>query len=309
MHRIRRIRLKGASCEMTNGTQRDEPQAADVLVIFGITGDLAKVMTFRSLYRLERRGLLDVPDRRRGGRRLDEGPARRTRTRVDRRHRRDARRGRLRALRRAPVLRPGRLRRRRHLRARRGRRSRARRRPVVLPRDPAVPVRPRRQGAGRRGPDEERADRCREAVRPRPRVGAGARGRAAPVHRRVAALPDRPLPREDGHSRRSSTCGSRNSHARADLEPQLRRVRPDHDGRELRGRGPRPLLRPGRGAPRRRREPLDAGGRRGRDGAARRRRPEDAQGLAGLGLPRDPQRRARRTTCAGSTTGTSRSTG
>jgi glucose-6-phosphate 1-dehydrogenase len=35
--------------------------AADALVIFGITGDLAKVMTFRSLYRLERRGLLDCP--------------------------------------------------------------------------------------------------------------------------------------------------------------------------------------------------------------------------------------------------------
>jgi glucose-6-phosphate 1-dehydrogenase len=34
---------------------------ADVLVIFGITGDLAKVMTFRSLYRLEVRGLLSCP--------------------------------------------------------------------------------------------------------------------------------------------------------------------------------------------------------------------------------------------------------
>jgi glucose-6-phosphate 1-dehydrogenase len=39
----------------------DESEIADVLVIFGITGDLAKVMTFRSLYRLERRGLLDCP--------------------------------------------------------------------------------------------------------------------------------------------------------------------------------------------------------------------------------------------------------
>jgi glucose-6-phosphate 1-dehydrogenase len=39
----------------------DQPTPADVLVIFGITGDLAKVMTFRSLYRLERRGLLDCP--------------------------------------------------------------------------------------------------------------------------------------------------------------------------------------------------------------------------------------------------------
>jgi glucose-6-phosphate 1-dehydrogenase len=38
-----------------------EQRAADALVIFGITGDLARVMTFRSLYRLERRGLLACP--------------------------------------------------------------------------------------------------------------------------------------------------------------------------------------------------------------------------------------------------------
>jgi len=36
-------------------------QPADVFIVFGITGDLAKVMTFRSLYRLERRGLLTCP--------------------------------------------------------------------------------------------------------------------------------------------------------------------------------------------------------------------------------------------------------
>jgi glucose-6-phosphate 1-dehydrogenase len=35
--------------------------SADILVVFGITGDLAKVMTFRSLYRLEKRGLLKCP--------------------------------------------------------------------------------------------------------------------------------------------------------------------------------------------------------------------------------------------------------
>ena len=34
---------------------------ADVLVIFGITGNLAKMMTFRSLYRLEARGVLNCP--------------------------------------------------------------------------------------------------------------------------------------------------------------------------------------------------------------------------------------------------------
>jgi glucose-6-phosphate 1-dehydrogenase len=38
-----------------------QPAKGDVLVVFGITGDLAKVMTFRSLYRLEARGLLDCP--------------------------------------------------------------------------------------------------------------------------------------------------------------------------------------------------------------------------------------------------------
>ena len=38
-----------------------ESRPADVFVSFGITGDLARVMTFRSLYRLEKRGVLDCP--------------------------------------------------------------------------------------------------------------------------------------------------------------------------------------------------------------------------------------------------------
>jgi len=42
---------RGASAELP----------ADVFVVFGISGDLAKVMTFNSLYRLEKRGLLDCP--------------------------------------------------------------------------------------------------------------------------------------------------------------------------------------------------------------------------------------------------------
>ena len=37
----------------------NENERCDVFVIFGITGDLAKVMTFRSLYRLEQRKLLE----------------------------------------------------------------------------------------------------------------------------------------------------------------------------------------------------------------------------------------------------------
>jgi glucose-6-phosphate 1-dehydrogenase len=46
---------------LTDEARSEGPLPADVFVIFGITGDLAKVMTFRSLYRLEQRGLLDCP--------------------------------------------------------------------------------------------------------------------------------------------------------------------------------------------------------------------------------------------------------
>ncbi len=44
----------------TNEQGTGQPEA-DVFVIFGITGDLARVMTFQALYRLERRGLLNCP--------------------------------------------------------------------------------------------------------------------------------------------------------------------------------------------------------------------------------------------------------
>ena len=83
----------------------ESPRPADVLVVFGITGDLAKVMTFRSLYRLEAARAARLPDRRRRGRRLDRRAARERARDVDRGHRRDARRGRLRPLRRAALVR------------------------------------------------------------------------------------------------------------------------------------------------------------------------------------------------------------
>ena len=50
-----------ASPKADRGKASDGPRPADVFVAFGITGDLAKVMTFRSLYRLEKRGRLDCP--------------------------------------------------------------------------------------------------------------------------------------------------------------------------------------------------------------------------------------------------------
>src|SRR6188474_3617570 len=50
-----------APTAVSAGERDGNAQTADVLVVFGITSDLAKVMTFHSLYRLERRGLLDCP--------------------------------------------------------------------------------------------------------------------------------------------------------------------------------------------------------------------------------------------------------
>ena len=46
---------------MTTTANSTTTRPGDVFVVFGITGDLARVMTFRSLYRLEARGLLDCP--------------------------------------------------------------------------------------------------------------------------------------------------------------------------------------------------------------------------------------------------------
>src|SRR5450756_1867622 len=37
------------------------PRAADAFVAFGVSGDLARKMTFVSLYQLDRRGLLNCP--------------------------------------------------------------------------------------------------------------------------------------------------------------------------------------------------------------------------------------------------------
>jgi glucose-6-phosphate 1-dehydrogenase len=54
--------MSASEAPQARAAARDvHPLPADVLVIFGITGDLARVMTFHSLYRLEGRGLLDCP--------------------------------------------------------------------------------------------------------------------------------------------------------------------------------------------------------------------------------------------------------
>ena len=238
-------------------------------------------MTFRSLYRLEQRGLLDCPivgvavddwtldqlkQRARDsivgtGEELDEEVFERLADRL------------------SYVAR--RLRRRRDLRARSPRRSTAREQPGLLPRDPAVPVRHGRQGPRGRRADGERAGRRREAVRPRP--ARRPRALADELHQYIDESQLYRIDHFLGKMGLEEILYLR--FANTMLEPVWNRnyveSRADHDGRGLRRRGPRPLLRPGRRAARRRRQPPDAGRRRRRDGGARRRRPGHAQGRAG----------------------------
>ena len=201
-----------ATIENQTAPVRGQPEstgqrAADVFVVFGITGDLAKVMTFRSLYRLERRGLLQCPI---VGVAVDDWTldqlVQRARESIEGTGESIDPDG-LRPLHRATVVRAGRLRRPSDLPAGR-RRDQGRRLSRLLPGDPAVPVRHGRQGPGRGGPDNDRPCGGGEAVRTRPGLRACAGRGAAPVHRRVPAVPDRPLPGKDGPGGDPATCGS-----------------------------------------------------------------------------------------------------
>src|SRR5215210_3569876 len=106
-----------------------------------------------------------------------------------------------------------------------------------------------------------------EAVRAGPGERQGAqRGDPAPL-RRGPDLPHRPLPRQgDGPEHPGPALRERD--LRADLEPALRRPRPDHGRRGHRRGHQGRLLRGGRGPPRHRPEPRDAGPLPHRDGAA-----------------------------------------
>ncbi len=232
------------------GRADEDQRVAVVFVIFGITGDLAKVMTFNSLYRLEKRGLLSCPI---VGVAVSDWSAQdlrdHARSAIESLRRADRRAG-VRPLRGAAVVRQRRLRRPGDL-------SASTRLPIsdaqvpVFYRDPAVFVRPGDPGTdrGRRHQATRRVG-GRETVRSRPGVSTGSGGRYPSVHRRVPAVPDRPLPRENGPGR-DPLPAVRQLDVRPGLEPQQRRERADDHGRELRRGGSRPLLRPGRCAARR----------------------------------------------------------
>ena len=87
----------------------------------------------------------------------------------------------------------------------------------------------RRSRAGVRGQRPVAARDHREAVRSRPRIGAGAQRRRAAGAGRIADLPDRSLSRQ-GDGPEHPGLPLRQRHLRADLEPQLHRSHPDHRG-------------------------------------------------------------------------------
>ncbi len=259
---------------------------ADALVFFGATGDLAYKKIFPALQAMVRRGAARRAGHRRRQVRLERSSScARARATASRRHG-GARRAAFAKL--ASRLRyvDGDYRDPTTFAAlRQG--ARGRRAPGALPRDSAEHVRGRRRGPGAVAVRARRARGRREAVRPRPRVGAGAERDAAPRLRRARDLPHRSLPRQ-GAGAEPPALPLRQHVPRADLEPQLRRERADHDGRELRRRGARPVLRGGRRDPRRRPEPPAAGGRLPRDGGAGDELPRVDPRRAGEGLPRDP---------------------
>ena len=257
---------------------------ADVLVVFGITGDLAKVMTFRSLYRLEKRGLLDCPI---VGVAVDDWTVDQLRQRA-----RESIEGTGEQL--DPQVFDRLAARLSYVQGdfgdaatyeRVGAAIKGAKLPVFYLEIPPFLFGTVVKGLKTAGLTDNARVVVEKPFGHDQRLRARARRRAAPVDRRVAALPDRPLPGEDGR-RGDPPPAVRELDARAGLEPQLPLERADHDGGGLRRRGPRPLLRPGRRAARRRRQPSDAGRRDGCDGGAVPRRPDDDQGLPGRALPR-----------------------
>ena len=263
-------------------------------------------MTFHSLYRLEQRGLLDCPI---VGVAVDDWTidqlVERARTSIEGT---------------GETLDPkvfdrfaagsptsGRLRRRRDLRARRRRRSAARERPVFY-----LEIPPFLFGTVVKGLAEAGLTKDARVVVEKP-FGhdlESARALAEELHQYID---ESQLLRIDHYLGKMGLeeilyLRFAEHDARAGLEPELRRVRADHDGRGLRRRGPRPLLRPGRRAARRRRQPPHAGRRHDGDGAARRRRPGRRSRTRRSPLFRAIARPTPRTTCAASTTATSRST-
>ena len=243
------------------------PTEADILVIFGITGDLAKKMTFEALYRLESRGELNC--------RRILGIARNKWTD-------DELEGKAREAIQAKVSDPDEEAMKRlderldyvqgefdedDLYAKLAEEMGTYEQAVFYLEVPPSLFGLVVKGLHKAGLTDGAPGGVRKALRARPRVGAGAQRRDLQGAGTRSSLPDRPLPRQgagDGHR----LSAVRELDPGTGLEPPVRRLGADHDGRGLRRRRPRELLRRRRRAARRRAEPPPADARAGRDGAA-----------------------------------------
>ena len=264
---------------------------ADALVVFGITGDLAKVMTFRSLYRLERRGLLDCPI---VGVAVDDWTVEHLRE-----HARECIEGTGEPVDDAVF-------------------ERFAARLSYVSGDFADAATYERVETALGAGAAARSSTWRSR---RPCSGRSSRqlGSAGAARRHARVVVEKPF----GHDLASARALAAELHRYIDesqlyridhflgkmgidellylrfantmLEPvwnrTQRRERADHDGRALRRRGSRALLRPGRRAARRRRQPPDAGARGGRDGAAGGRRRRSAEGRQVRAAALDRRRR------------------
>ena len=215
---------------------------SDALVFFGATGDLAYKKIFPSLQAMVKRGHLDVPviGVAKAGWNLDQLRAR-ARDSLEKHGGVDPAAF-------EKLLGPAALRRRRLQRpgdvpgapqgARRGAAAGA------LPRHPAGAVRDGRRAARRKSGCAD--GRARRSSRSR---SAATSPRRRQLNRILLGtfdetrdLPHRPLPRQAAGAQHG-VLPLRQRVPRAVLEPQLRRERADHDGRELRRPGPRRVLR------------------------------------------------------------------
>ena len=213
----------------------------DALVIFGATGDLAKLETFPALVGLVDRGVLDVPvvGVAKSGWGLDAVPRVRRRLAAAQRHRpgRGPAAAKMLALLRyvdGDLDDPATY----AAMSRRWRREAG----AVLPGGAAVPVRPDRPGHLRRRPRRRCPGDGGEAVRDRP---ASARELNETMHAvlpRGRHLPGRPLARP-GPAQQRAGGPVRQRGVRAAAQPRPRREHPDHHGRGVRRRRPWPLLR------------------------------------------------------------------
>ena len=216
---------------------------SDALVFFGATGDLAYKKIFPAL-----QAMVEARPPRRAGRSASPRPAGTSsssgaRARDSLEKHGGARPGGVREAAAAAALRRRRLQRPGHVRARCSGELGDAQRPahyLAIPPSMFGPVVEQLAQAGLRG---RRARHRREAVRPRPRVGAGAEPRSCTAcFPKSRDLPHRSLPRQGGGAEHP-LLPLRQRVPRADLEPPLRRERADHDGRELRRAGPRQVLR------------------------------------------------------------------